>query len=130
MTTPRRAPALALGGLLVAALAVLTAAGLSGTLTYYRTPTQLADDPPRAGQHIRLGGEVVPGSLRESDGLITFRLTDGRRQVEVEQHGAPPGTFREGQQAVVEGVLGNAGVFESNTVMVKHSNEYRPADSG
>jgi cytochrome c-type biogenesis protein CcmE len=38
--------------------------------------------------------------------------------------------FREGQGVVVEGKLNRDGVFEASTVMVKHSNEYRPPEDG
>lgn len=38
--------------------------------------------------------------------------------------------FREGQGVVVEGRLNREGVFEASTVMVKHSNEYRPPEDG
>ena len=38
---------------------------------------------------------------------------------------APPQMFREGQGVVVEGRLNRTGVFESTSLMVKHSNEYK-----
>ena len=34
--------------------------------------------------------------------------------------------FEEGIGVVVEGRLGSDGVFQSDNVMVKHSNEYKP----
>jgi cytochrome c-type biogenesis protein CcmE len=55
-----------------------------------------------------------------------FRLAADGQQITVRQRGTPPETFREGQDAVVEGVLGPDGVFRSDQVLVRHGNEYRP----
>jgi cytochrome c-type biogenesis protein CcmE len=76
---------------------------------------------------VRLGGRVLPGSLRTENGTTWFRIGDGTAQVDVEEDADLPGTIREGQDAVVEGALDGQGVFRSDTVMVKHGNEYRPA---
>jgi cytochrome c-type biogenesis protein CcmE len=38
--------------------------------------------------------------------------------------------FREGIGVVVEGSLGADGVFKTEHVMVKHSNEYKAPDEG
>jgi cytochrome c-type biogenesis protein CcmE len=44
--------------------------------------------------------------------------------------GGVPSLFRAGQGVVVEGVLGGDGAFHADTVLVKHSNEYRPPAPG
>jgi cytochrome c-type biogenesis protein CcmE len=44
--------------------------------------------------------------------------------------GQPQGAFRPGQGAVVEGVLGADGVFRSDVLLVKHSNQYEPPAGG
>ncbi|HSR41362.1 MAG TPA: cytochrome c maturation protein CcmE, partial [Longimicrobiales bacterium] len=44
--------------------------------------------------------------------------------------GAPPAMFQEGMGVVVEGSYGADGVFQSDNVMVKHSNEYAPPEDG
>jgi cytochrome c-type biogenesis protein CcmE len=121
--TPRRARLLLLA-LVVAGAALLSAAGLQHTLTFYRTPSEVEQSP---AARVRLGGEVVPGSLHTQDGLTSFQLSDGTKRVEVQQIEDLPGTIREGQQAVVEGTLDSQGVFHSDTVMAKHGNEYQPA---
>jgi cytochrome c-type biogenesis protein CcmE len=124
--TPRRARLLLL--LVVAAgVALLVAAGLQNTLTFYRTPTEVLHGAS-AHERVRLGGEVVSGSLQSTGGETRFRITDGTTEIPVEQLADLPGTLREGQEAVVEGVLDAHGVFRSDTVMAKHGNEYRPAE--
>jgi cytochrome c-type biogenesis protein CcmE len=74
---------------------------------------------------------VVPGSLdwdRENQ-RATFAVTDGTQQVPVECSGNPPQMFREGIGVVIEGKL-ESGVFQTDRVMVKHSNEYRAPEDG
>jgi len=56
--------------------------------------------------------------------------TDGVADVPVVNTGQPRGVFRDGQGAVVEGVLGRDGVFRSDLVLVKHSNSYEPPAHG
>jgi cytochrome c-type biogenesis protein CcmE len=121
--TPRRARLLLLGVTVAGAL-LLMGAGLQHTLMFYRTPSEVQQGP---AARVRLGGEVVPGSLHTQNGLTSFQLGDGTSRVQVEQVEDLPGTIREGQQAVVEGTLDGQGVFHSDTVMAKHGNEYRPA---
>ena len=60
---------------------------------------------------------------------LSFRMTDGTEDVVVRATGAPPQMFREGIGVVVEGTLTDAGTFESDRLMVKHSNEYKEADA-
>jgi cytochrome c-type biogenesis protein CcmE len=124
--TPRRARLLLLA-VVVAGAALLIGAGLQNTLTFYRTPSEVEQTP---AARVRLGGEVVPGSLHTDGGTTRFELTDGTSRVEVEQVEDLPGMIREGQQAVVEGTMDGQGVFHSDTVMAKHGNEYRPAQDG
>jgi len=113
-----------------AVVALLVTAGLSGTLVYYKTPTEVAQSTANTGHAVRLGGRVVPGTLHESAGEARFRIADGHGDVPVVVHTALPDTFREGQDAVVDGILGQDGVLRADTVAVKHSNEYRAPTSG
>jgi len=106
--------------------------GLSDNLVYYWSPTQLVQAGPDADATVRLGGQVEPGTVNfdPDSNLLTFTVTDGDSAVPVTCSGAPPQMFREGMGVVVEGALHADGVFHTDRVMVKHSNEYRaPTDS-
>jgi cytochrome c-type biogenesis protein CcmE len=120
----------ALAAVLLAAAGVLVYSGLQGALTYYRTPAEVVGEPADPDARLRLGGTVVPGSVRRDGTRTVFRLAGGGREITVRQRGAPPDTFREGQEAVVEGTLAPDGVFDSDLVAVRHGNEYRPATPG
>ncbi len=112
-------------GLLV--VAGLTASALQGSMTYYRTPTEVLANP--SSDAVRLGGMVVVGSVSRHDGTVRFTVTDGAHDLPVVTRDRPPGTFREGQGVVVEGRLAGDRVFQGDEVLVRHSNEYRPPGS-
>jgi cytochrome c-type biogenesis protein CcmE len=111
---------LALGGL------VLT--GVQQSVVYFVTPTELrAAEGRTAGRAYRLGGMVVPGSLKRDPATLRqeFSISDGQAAVPVVFRGVPPDLFAEGRGAVVEGTLGGDGTFVATTIMAKHSEEYR-----
>lgn len=112
------------------AVAVLAGAGLSDSVVYYKTTSELVADRSLEGQRLRVGGLVVPGSVRRQADGVRFTLSDGVQDVPVVNAGQPRGVFTEGQGALVEGVLGADGVFRSDLLLVKHSNEYGPPTEG
>lgn len=114
--------------LLVVALAGISLAamtGLNGNLVYYKTPTELVRDTGLHGKRVRVGGLVMPGSVRRSPGTVSFTLTDGVTDLHVVNRGQPSGVFQAGQGALVDGFWGRDDVFRSDQVLVKHDNTYR-----
>ena len=125
------------GRLLFASVVVLGAFGwvamngLSDSLVYYDTPTDLLARADRAvGDRVRLGGLVQPGSVERAGDEITFVVTDDTTRLTVVHRGGVPALFREGQGVVVEGSLGDDGRFHSDTVLVKHDGVYQPPKPG
>lgn len=128
--TRRRRARLALVVLLLVAIGLLVSAGLRDTLSYYRTPGEVLSAPAASRERIRLGGQVVPGSVRRDGGRTLFRLAEAGQEIPVAQRGVPPEAVREGRETVVEGVLGPDGVFQADRLVVRHGNAYRgPADT-
>jgi cytochrome c-type biogenesis protein CcmE len=119
--------------LVLAGFGYLIWGGLGGNLVYFVTPTELvargdaAYDTP-----VRLAGNVVAGSVewnaRELD--LRFHLSDGETDIEVWSKGAPPAMFQDTMGVVVEGRYNRTGIFESSSVMVRHSNEYKAPPEG
>ena len=107
--------------------------GLGTNLVYFLTPSELlargndAFDAP-----VRLGGQVVPGSISwDAEALdLRFRVSDGDTALEVYSKGAPPAMFKDTMGVVVEGTYRRSGVFESTNLMVQHTNEYRAPPEG
>jgi cytochrome c-type biogenesis protein CcmE len=126
-------PLVAAGIVVAGALGYLLYGGLDRNLVYFLTPVELVERGEKAYDvPVRLGGQVEPGSVEwNAEALdLQFVLTDGREQIPVHSRGAPPHMFREGQGVIVEGRYGRSGVFESTSLMVKHSNEYRAPEPG
>jgi cytochrome c-type biogenesis protein CcmE len=122
----RKAKFLGGGLVIVAALAYLVYAGVSQSVVYFVTPTELGAAPV-AGKSYRLGGMVLPGSLKWDPKALDLRFTlsDGQASVPVRHRGTPPDLFAEGRGAVVEGTWSRDGYFQASTILAKHSEEYK-----
>ena len=112
-------------GLSVAASLALY--GLSGKITYFKTPTDIAAGnlPDRA---IRLGGMVKEGTLQQSGDSYSFVVTDFSSDINVAYRGILPDLFREGQGIVAEGVLTGSGRLSADSVLAKHDERYMPRE--
>lgn len=126
-------------GLIITAVIVLGGfgyliyGGLGNNLVYFLTPGELlAKGDTVVDKPVRLGGQVVPGTVKWDPQQLElkFVMRDSKGTVQVHSTKAPPQMFREGQGVVVEGKLTRAGTFEANNLMVKHSNEYKAPHAG
>lgn len=128
-TAKRRAlVALTLCGVAVAAIVALSIV-LSDNIVYFRTVSEaVAARKSDGDRRFRMAGEVVPGSVRETARGITFSITDGKATATVVHRGDPPSLFEDGAPVVCEGRWGKAGAFDSDRIMIRHGNEYRPPD--
>ncbi len=117
---------------LIAAPALLLAVGLSlyalkGQAIYFYTPAQLLAAHVPAGQTVRLGGLVKPGTVvKGADGTVVFTVQDKLKAVPVSYRGDLPDLFREGQGVVCEGVLAAGGQLTATQVLAKHDEKYMP----
>jgi cytochrome c-type biogenesis protein CcmE len=116
--------------LIAGSLAWVGTRALSGSLVYYVTPTELLQQQPPPGERLRLGGQVVPGSVHDASGGVDFVVTDGTTRMTVVHTGGTPALFTTGVGVVVEGTFGVDGAFHSHTMLVKHGEEYRPPAPG
>ena len=105
---------------------ILLGFNLSSSLVFFNTPTELIVEEP-GDDRLRLGGQVVPGSVADSASGVTFDVTDGRTAVAVVHTGAPQQLFQEGIGVVVEGTW-DGEAFHSDTMLVKHDEIYRTED--
>jgi cytochrome c-type biogenesis protein CcmE len=114
------------------AFAVIAASGINKNLVYYWTPSDLHANGEKAyGATIRLGGMVAKNSIRSAGGsAVEFDVKDATRVVHVKTTTVPPQMFRENIGVVVEGTMVKGGYFQSNRLMVSHSNEYKAPAKG
>lgn len=103
---------------------------LSQNINLFYTPQQVVSGEAPEGARMRVGGLVVPGSVRrEADGLgVLFDLTDGQGTFTVRYEGILPDLFREGQGIVANGTLVRIDYFEAEEVLAKHDEEYMPPE--
>ena len=117
----------------VAAVALVLATGLVGYamrdgINFFRSPTQVAEEPPRASEVFRLGGLVAEGTLVRGQGeTITFSVTDTNATIPVSYTGVLPDLFEEGQGMIGTGSYVN-GVFQATEILAKHDETYMPKE--
>ena len=113
-------------GVIAVALAYMIYAGVTQSAVYFVTPSELQASPV-TGKAYRLGGMVLPGTLKwEPRSLdLAFTLSDGKATVPVRHKGTAPDLFGEGRGAVVEGSWTPEGYFKASLILAKHSEEYK-----
>jgi cytochrome c-type biogenesis protein CcmE len=101
-------------------------AGITQSAVYFVTPSELSAAPV-SGKAYRLGGLVVPGTLKWDPKTIdlAFSLSDGKSTIPVRHKGTAPDLFAEGRGAVVEGQWTGNGYFKATLILAKHSEEYQ-----
>ena len=125
----RRLVLIGAGGAVLAVAVALVLFTLKDSIVFFNSPTDVAEKRLAAGTHIRLGGLVKPGSLtRGANFAVRFEVTDGNKEIPVAYSGALPDLFREGQGVVAEGAIDGAGVFEADTILAKHDENYMPRE--
>jgi len=122
-------------GLVGVALVVtyLVWTGISDTMVYYLTPTELLakvdEDPSFRSVGVKVSGRVVPGTYRKGEGELVhlFQVQD----IEHEEISFPvrfqdvlPDTFTDETEVVLEGRFGDDGVFEAKTLLTKCGSRY------
>ncbi len=116
------------GGVLVLAVGLILTA-MSGSIVFFRSPSEVAAQGVGPGVRFRLGGLVEAGSIRRGpDQTIDFTVTDTNATVPVQYKGLLPDLFREGQGVVAEGRLEPGGLFRADTVLAKHDESYMPRE--
>lgn len=111
--------------------------GVSDTMVYYLTPTELeakiTADPTFRDVGVKVSGRVVPGSHEEVRGELLHRfvihdLENPDVTMTIEYRDVLPDTFSDSESmtvdAVVEGRFRSDGVFEAKSVLTKCGSRY------
>ena len=97
-------------------------------INYFRSPSQVIDQPPQPDEIFRLGGLVEEGSLRNGEnGEILFRVTDHGASVAVRYAGILPDLFAENQGMIGLGKYIN-NEFQATEILAKHDESYMPKE--
>ncbi|MCO5071798.1 MAG: cytochrome c maturation protein CcmE [Rhizobiaceae bacterium] len=125
----RRLTIIGAAGVVLAIAAGLVLYAFNDTIVFFKTPTDLAEQPVAPGTRLRLGGLVKEGSVARDGGThVAFVITDTEHDTPVTYDGILPDLFREGQGVVAEGAVGADGVFTADTVLAKHDETYMPRE--
>ena len=109
--------------------AALVLFALRQEIVFFRTPSDLVEQPIAAGTRLRIGGLVEAGSVKRGSGTeVAFAVTDTIKSLNVTYVGILPDLFREGQGVVAEGTLTPDGSFVADTVLAKHDENYMPKE--
>lgn len=128
--------------LLVGTVGYLMVTGMKDSMVYYLTPDQLAakvaDDPTMREVGVKVGGRVVPGTVRFDQTTLDLRFEIaeidretnglGKTRFPVHYNGPLPDTFEEGRDVVAEGKMSASGTFEAATVLTKCGSRYEAVE--
>ena len=126
----RRLWSVGTGAVLLAAASALAFIALGQMGDMFVTPKDLAErGGPEVGKRMRLGGMVLPGSLKYGDGAdMHFRVVDGAHHVDVTFEGIAPELFQEGSGVIATGTFDDEGNFTATNILAKHDENYHPRE--
>ena len=122
----RRIQLVMVGGILLTIATGLVIYAGRDAFEFFRSPSDIAEDPPRPGERFRLGG-LVKEDTWERGQTHFFGVTDTAMDYPVRYEVIMPDLFREGQGTVVTGQIED-GVFVASEVLAKHDETYMPTE--
>ncbi len=120
---------IALGVVALGVATTLVLMAFNQNLVFFFTPSQVAANQAPVGRTFRIGGMVVPGSVKREGVEVRFVVTDTAQSMPVVFRGQLPDLFREGKGVVAQGQLGADGVFAAREVLAKHDENYMPPEA-
>lgn len=124
----RRIQIIVLAFVALAGSTALIGYAMQDGINFFRSPSQIAVNPPTPSEVFRIGGLVEAGSVKRGNGeTVTFAVTDGGATVPVAYTGILPDLFGEGQGMVATGSL-VTGTFQATEILAKHDESYMPKE--
>jgi cytochrome c-type biogenesis protein CcmE len=116
--------------IIMVTMAYLAFTGVRDNKSYYVTIGELQGMGNKAYvRHLRVAGNVAPGSIHRSGTYVDFSLLEQNRTLKVSYKGVepPPDTFKDDAQALAVGTFGHDGVFHATQLQAKCASKYAPA---
>ena len=109
---------------LVGALGLVVFNGLTDAATfYYNVDEAVAKQDELGDQRFRMQGNVIEGSIDETDTGVEFVIAFGDAELPVSHVGTPPELFNEEIPIIIEGnFVGDE--FHSDEILIKHDSTY------
>jgi len=119
--------------IILVTLGYLAYTGVEESKSYYVTIAELRSMGEDAHKkRLRVAGDVVPGTIKRQGTTVEFMLKEQDQTLAVIYKGteAPPDTFRDESQALVEGEFGRDGVFRAKHLQAKCASKYEKKEDG
>jgi cytochrome c-type biogenesis protein CcmE len=119
--------------IILATITWLAISGVKDNKSYYVTITEMNAMGNKAyTRHLRVAGNVVPGSIHRVGPGANFQLIEQGHKLQVNYVGSepPPDTFKDDAQALAIGTYGHDGVFHATQLQAKCASKYAPAQPG
>jgi len=125
----KRFSMIAVGLVALGAVTWLIINAMGSSMSYFYSPTEVAQGKSPTDHVFRLGGLVAQDSLdRGKELTLHFTVTDNKNSVKVDYTGILPDLFAEGQGVIAQGRMGIDGVFVAEEVLAKHDENYMPPE--
>jgi cytochrome c-type biogenesis protein CcmE len=115
--------------IILATVGYLAFTGVRDNKSYYVTIGELQAMGNKAYvRHLRVAGNVEPGSIHRVGTYVDFALVEQNRTLKVSYKGIepPPDTFKDDAQALAVGTFGHDGVFHATQLQAKCASKYAP----
>jgi cytochrome c-type biogenesis protein CcmE len=119
--------------LILATITWLAISGIRESSTYYVTVGELKTMGEEVqSRRLRVGGDVLTGSIQREGGRVTFVLEHEEHRLPVVYVGTDPlpDTFRDRAQALADGSYGPDGVFVAKRIQAKCASKYEAETPG
>lgn len=119
--------------IILGSIAYLSISAEQSNKSYYVTIQELQTMGNKAyTRHLRVSGQVVPGSIVRQGPDATFTLYEKDRKLQVKYVGEepPPDTFKSDSPTLAVGTFGRDGVFHATELQSKCASHYAPAKNG
>jgi cytochrome c-type biogenesis protein CcmE len=125
----RRLAIIGVCGVVLGVAVLLITNAMRDSLVFFHAPTAVKEKGIQPETRFRLGGLVENGTVVRGPGQrLEFTVTDTANTVRVVYNGLIPDLFREGQGVVTEGKLNTAGVFQADSLLARHDENYMPRE--
>lgn len=109
---------------IIAALGFVLMQGLNdAALFYYNVDEVIEREAELSEQRIRVQGNVIEGSVEETEVGVSFIISFHDVSMPVEHIGDPPELFKPDIPVILEGEY-RAGTFHSDEILIRHDNTY------
>lgn len=120
------------GAVLAVAVGFLIYNAMDGSAAFYMTVSELeAEGSEMQGQQVRVGGDVVDGSIVRGDigEELRFQVTDGVSTIDMVYNGDVPDIFADHAEVIATGTMNRDGVFVAEELLTKCPSRFE-ADEG